>query len=105
SGNRDVVLARWYDAPARIRPGVEDDRVARLRLRDRELQRRDVLRHVDLGSRPRRRLGNPRAEDEQQQERRLPHAVQYTATAAPVPASVRIPAPLPVTPPTVTDAG
>jgi len=47
---------------------------------------------VDLGSRPRRPLGNPRAEDEQQQqqERRLPYAVQYTGTAAAGPASVRI---------------
>jgi hypothetical protein len=45
------VLAARNDVSARIRPAVDQDRVARLRSHDRLLNRRDVLRDPD------RRLG------------------------------------------------
>jgi hypothetical protein len=45
--DRDVVLVARNDVPARVRPAVDEDRVARFRARDRLLDRRDVLRDPD----------------------------------------------------------
>jgi len=55
--DRDVVLRRRHDVPARIGARSEDDRVARLRTPDRELHGRHILRHSDLRAGGGRALG------------------------------------------------
>ena len=66
AADRDVVLRRGDDVAAGIGAGREQDRVARLRPRDRELQRAGVLGNADLD----RRRGGARAAGEGNERRR-----------------------------------